>query len=159
MANTKHTATLDGQTFTRTSKTRVYTHCIVGKPRYSRDMALSQAYAKTIRSNWEYYTKIVAAGGNVHMTRWSLETSDEFIDRLDANAAAAAAELGGRTQDQYVADARQAQLDYIEAARVAGYYDTWKVISWSSRHDLANKAARAALRYYACSEIVPARTS
>ena len=161
MANTKHTATLDGQTFTRTSKTRVYTHCVVVKPCMQRALAGANSSGRRLcdADNWAYHTKVVAAGGNVHMTRWSEEPSDSFIERCEANADRNAEQLAGRDCATYVSDQLQARLDVISKQEAEGYYGRWQQIGWSSRFDLAHRQAQAAGKLYARTAAIPARTS
>jgi len=129
MTTTKHIATLDGQTFTRSSKSRVYTHCVVAKPSYAKGVRRMAEAADLHKANFRYYTK-----AHHH------------------------AELAGDDEQAYVARKIAEGLEYIEARREAGFYDTWQALSWSSRRDLAEKIAATARNsaYWGAVEILEA---
>lgn len=120
----KHTYSIevDGQTFTRTTE-RTYTHLVVAKRSQSHALAVatSQARKDADRRNWEFYT-------NNSMVDHARRVAFEGIDM---------------TCEEYVQHATEQAVLAIEADAARGYYDTWEVIGWCGRHDLARKLANS----------------
>lgn len=130
MATTKHIATLDGQTFTRSSKSRVYTHCVVAKPSYEAAVraASAKGWLEAHRSNYHYYVGKLAKGAQ---NEWDQSYVDKARERL-----------AGIADEQAYVDAEVAKsLARVEKARTEGYYDTWAECGWCGRLDLAQKLA------------------
>lgn len=127
----KHTASFNGQTFTRSSKTRRYSHVVVG--RLSLDEAINRVdrilTSKEVEGSWKYLS--------------SLKSTLDWRGNVDPERAAKTAEFCRNfpTLDSY----RKAQ--HLEAALrlktdvADGEYATYYAIGWAGRQDLAEKVA------------------
>lgn len=163
MATTKHTATIDGQTFTRNSQNRVYTHCVVAKPSYEAALRAADAWAPQHGSNFAYYTEELADGCTGHVYRYHAESEESYAARAAAQSAERKAhyteELGGDTnRAAYIARKIAEEKAAIEKMRAEGYYDRWDVVGWCGRLDLAQKLASSKLcnSYWATTAVVEA---
>ena len=143
MATTKHIATIDGQTFTRNSKSRVYTHCVVAKP--SIECALARAQSKAARglhrSNYRWYQKAITSEGRLH-EQYEYLTDEKYAEQCEYNLARAVEALAGaQSEDEYVSREVSKELERIAAQDAKGFYDTWDECGWCGRFDLAQKLA------------------
>lgn len=143
MATTKHIATADGQTFTRNSKSRVYTHCVVAKP--SIDCALERAQSKAARdlhrSNYRWYQKTLASEGRL-FEQYTHISDEQYREQCEYNLARAVEALAGaQSEDEYVSRKIGDELAVIAAKEAKGFYDTWAECGWCGRLDLAHKLA------------------
>lgn len=143
MATTKHIATADGQTFTRNSKSRVYTHCVVAKP--SIECALERAQSKAARdlhrSNYRWYQKTLACDGRLY-EQYKYVTDEQYAKQCEDNRVRAVKELGAvRNEDEYISREVSKELAGIAAQDAKGFYDTWAECGWCGRFDLAQKLA------------------
>ena len=132
MTTTKHTATHDGQTFTRTSKSRVYTHVTLGLPSYEAAVRAASAKGRleTHRSNYRYYVRSLAEGVQDAHDQYYVDNARE--------------QLAGIASEQEYIEAEVAKaLARVEKARTEGYYETWADCGWSGNLALAEKNAAA----------------
>lgn len=131
----------DGTKATRNSKSRVYTHCVAVRDSYDYDLA---TFAKEWRSDRDNHAYSVACADGEHHHAQSLEGDPDW--RVDS---ARRCRLRGK---EYVAkygrdvDAAVAQLiaerrAYVEEEKASGGYDSWGVVGWSGRRELAEKLA------------------
>jgi hypothetical protein len=156
----KHTATIDGVTFTRVSQSRTYTHCIVVKVRLTDERAVfAQGTRQTITDRFTYYTEVIAGGHKMdraHLYRLDrvfnssgrpLEEkyaeSDKQADESDARQMAEALEYVKNGIEERIAkeladyDARIAKSKQISSD---GKYHYLGGSEWCGRPGLADKA-------------------
>lgn len=152
MATTKHIATADGQTFTRNSKSRVYTHCVVAKP--SIECALERAQSKAARdlhrSNYRWYQKTLACEGR-RFEQSKYVTDEVYREQCQRHIDDAIEELAeAQSEDEYISRKVGEELAGIAAQEAKGFYDTWAECGWCGRLDLAQKlaATKRAHEYY-----------
>lgn len=143
MATTKHIATADGQTFTRNSKSRVYTHCVVAKP--SIDCALERAQSKAARdlhrSNYRWYQKAITSEGRL-FEQYKYVSDEQYAEQCEYDLARAVEALAGaQSEDEYISRKVGEELAGIAAQDAKGFYDTWAECGWCGRFDLAQKLA------------------
>lgn len=110
---TKHTATFGSLTFTRSSKTRKYTHCVIATR--SRMQALENALSK--------------ASQDLHRSNYAFFVKEGRTEQLH----------GAKTADAYVVDRVKLALDFIQARAEEGYYDTFIPVGWCGSKVLASK--------------------
>lgn len=163
-AKTTFTATDPrGLVHKRTSQSRTYSHAVFARPSYEHAVANAQHkdWAKTEGSNFAYYLRI--AGGRdayptknyraMHADKWSAAEIAEEQVRVDAEnakrVANAQARVEGHTLESYLAAQQAERLANVEAARVAGKYDSFVCLGWCGRRDLAEKQAAANRGKYA----------
>jgi len=140
MAN-KHTAVLpDGSIAKRVSQNRVYSHCIAGRPIYT--VALGSATHEThnisARNTHAHYARVAKL--NVGDRKYINPPSSILVGPLDISQAVAFLRQFPTAED-YAAHLRAARVKRVEDAKTDGYFDKWEALGWSSRRDLAEKAA------------------
>lgn len=147
MTTTIHTARYNDQVFTRTSKSRTYSHVVLGRDSYEQALAGAQSkgWAKTDASNY----------------RWTVATAEGRAEygwnRTPERIAEAQAELQGiNSVEDYLAAATAERVARVEAKKAAGGFDTYGVIGWTSRLDLAQKLQGQSQGRYAHVVIVEA---
>jgi len=134
---TKYVARLNGTIVgRRTTKGRTYTHAIIVQSieEASRKDAYEYRPTKTDRSNFDYYSRIVAQGiegEHVCVNSWRTEPD------LKALADAKAKIEGGF--DAFIARKRAEQIAAFEHWKAQGGYEP-RVAAWAGRLDLAQKA-------------------
>jgi hypothetical protein len=151
MAKSKniHTATLpNGETATRTSENRTYTHCVATRANYPRALAVADRLDEQDRKNFDYY---LSCHEGRHPHAYSQFTNAGERARWSEIAA-----FGSR--DAYAAHLRQERLAQLEADRLAGNFERWSVLGWNGSERLAMAAANTARSggYYAEVVILPA---
>lgn len=128
----KHIARYNGQIFTRNSKGRRYTHCVVALP--SREVAFRFANAlhDGDASSWEYYASPRAynfswtGGDRVVVDASTFYSAEEFLAVFPTAA----------VYQAYQRDRRVTKF----AQRVAdGEFTTYVPMGWCGRRDLADK--------------------
>lgn len=162
MTIARHTATgPNGETFTRGSKTRRYSHVVIG--RLSHDHAVAAAKSPLSqdndRENFAHWSGL-ADGSSRFLVRGSWERDDVlYAERVAREMREAVDRLNGATTaEAYAADRLRQRLAAVEARKAAGEYDLFRDLSWASRRDLADKAAGSARNgtLYADVRVVPA---
>lgn len=160
MTKIKHSATgPNGETFTRTSKTRSYTHMAIGRPSY--DAAVARANSpesiKGDRRNFAHYNAFLN-GTSEFLPRKSWERDDAaFEARVATDIARATSALAGCTDaDSYAEAKRLARVADVEASKASGVFDRFVDLGWSSRFDLAQKVAASAGAMYAETRVIEA---
>jgi len=157
MPKTKHTATApNGQTFKRTSQSRVYSHVVLG--RRCRDEAMRRANAPDARvqdgRNWDYYAR--NAAGKATYSAYVLSGSPEFVAKMKARDIESGKEFLAKHPDRaaYIAQQHAERLANVEDTN----FDLWHDLGWASRTDLAQKNAssHASKPYWAEAIIVEA---
>jgi hypothetical protein len=123
MPKTKHTATFNGQTFTRTSATRVYTHMVVARSSYRYALEKAQV-VPCAESNFNFYRR--ALDGSQPHTR-----PEYAAERL----------MGAETVEQFIELHRAAQVAKVEQQKAEGAFDRFGDCGWCGRLDLAQKLA------------------
>jgi hypothetical protein len=113
----KHTAEFRGKTFTRNSKTKLYTHMVVCRWSYEAEYKKANQEHSYDRENYRYYVKNglkVDSRGN---------------------------QVEGLTEDEYVNQMIYKRVSDIESMKEKGCYDSFRDGGWSGRLDLAEKNA------------------
>lgn len=133
----------------RTTSDRTYTHTVVAQRSKAAAMvgATAIGWAKTDRSNFEYYVQI--ASGNDPYPARNYMTSDRFTAEqiaghqavVDADNAKRVAEAKATTDGVALADYLAAKLAERFARVEAGDYVSYVNHGWCGRHDLALKLA------------------
>lgn len=129
----KHTASVDGKTFKRNSKTRTYTHCVVGRWPLDPDWeAKARAPRKDDQANYEYLSSPQAyvAGGRPWVATFrgkKYRTPEEFL---------AAWPEFNKFQEQEA----QERVDLMQWRIQRGDFELG-AISWHGRYDLACQKA------------------
>jgi hypothetical protein len=124
-----HTATIDGRTFTRTSASRVYTHCVAIRTLLTNEHKNKIQAAEREEQQAAEYLKAAERGFVVVCGRRYPETAETFRNRADDCA---------RRSINLRSDARK-----IAARIEAGekYASEWVAATWCGRLDLAQKEA------------------
>lgn len=146
----------NGERHTRSSE-RVYSHAVVYKDDYAKELANAsdKGWTKTDRSNFDYNSRIAAGNDPYPHQHWDRvayafhEKTDEWIAAHDArmdreNAerlADAKAAIEGHDAASYCEAKRLARVAKIEAKKAAGGYDVFRCAGWCGRLDLAHKLA------------------
>lgn len=145
MTTTKHIATADGQTFTRTSKSRVYTHVVLAKASLDHQLAMvaSKFTIDLHRSNHAFHVGNLNPDCKLRPT-WQSEASLAAEGQRYAQRAAEELE-GTSTVEEYVAKKQAQSFARIEEDRLDGQYERWGVVGWCGRRDLADKLAATTL--------------
>lgn len=135
----KHTATdRNGLVHTRNSQGRAYTHCVAVRPSYERALAEAQKGWKNAASDYAYFAE--RAAGRLEQYRW--EDEGQFAIRLANEVKHAQEQIAGcANAAEYVEKTRAEMIARVEARKAKGYYDTFEVIGWNGRLDLAQKEA------------------
>jgi len=107
----KHTAEFRGETFTRNSKTKLYTHMVVCRWSYEADYKKANQEYSYDRSNYR-----------------------AMVERGDI-------EVKGLTEEEYVNQQIYKRVSKVEADEAQGCYDSLRDGGWSGRLDLAEKNA------------------
>lgn len=130
MTTTIHTARYNDQVFTRTSKSRTYSHVVLGRDSYELHLAGAQSkgWARTDAANYRWTVDVAAGRG------------EYASSRTPERIAKAQAELQGiNSVEEYQAAQTARRVADVEARKAAGAFDTYGVIGWTSRLDLAQK--------------------
>lgn len=132
---------LSGTVHTRTSKTRTYTHMVVG--RLSSVAHTLRATSKEVRAlhrkNFVYHDAI-AKGTSQWLERSRWETEEKYAQRRADDIAKSVNELKGCDNAQdYENMLVNAALEGIRHNMARGYYDKYHSLGWCGRADLAEK--------------------
>ena len=140
MTKTIHTATLpDGSVAKRTSKSRTYSHVVVGQVSY--EAALRSAKVRDPHvSHFRYLSKCAS----VQPGETYPEPGFSFPVDAKAHAEGVAMLEATPTRDGYVDAKVAAAVAAVEARRAAGDFDKWEALTWASRFSLANAQASGA---------------
>lgn len=139
---TKHTATAHGQTFTRTSQNRKYSHVVIWRPDYEAALIRASYGWKNLDFSNFHHSHAKVVGESKFLDRKQWETEEEHKERVEREVNAARENLNGcETAAQYAEMMRQRRVDAVEQNNKDGYYRTWQVVGWCSRRDLAEKLA------------------
>lgn len=131
----------NGKTHTRTSKTRTYTHTVVGLPSSTKATlaAMSPEARKMHRSNFKYHMAFVD-GTSQWLRRNTFETEVQYLERAAMEIERSAVELDGCETAQDYVNMKIVQAHRgIREAMARGYYDTYQNLGWCGRADLAAK--------------------
>ena len=130
-----------GKTHTRTSKTRTYTHTVVGLPSSTKATlaAMSPEARKMHRSNFKYHMAFVD-GTSQWLRRNTFETEVQYLERAAMEIERSAVELDGCDNAEDYVNMKIVQSHRgIREAMARGYYDTYQNLGWCGRADLAAK--------------------
>lgn len=126
-----YTATYAGQVFTRTTH-RTYTHLVIA--RRSIDEAIArvhgEANSKTFAKDYAYYCR------EANDATREFKHTEQQIARYQSIAAKVFAEY----RNEWIAE----HLAIVEKQRQKGWFDTFNVVGWCGRPDLAEKSAASA---------------
>jgi hypothetical protein len=173
------TATLNGQTFLRSSASRTYTHMVVGRRNLdqARASAVSpEAFAQDVR-NFRYHERGArgfitnthargpAAKEEISLLDWHL--GFQFGQRNPERAASEAeadqkrhqtwiAEQGFRTGEEYAQALQAKRVQGLEASVAAGAFQVYHDLGWASRLDLAQKNADSHRGHWVDVTVLPA---
>lgn len=132
---TKHFAICpDGSKVTRSSQSRVYSHVVVCRNNYERDLRAAEraGQSASTASNYAYHTAC--------LEKPSWRTEEEHAKQCDYYKQRAAEALGGaQSLAEYRAHVREQALARVAQNKAEGHYDRFNVAGWCSRPDLANK--------------------
>lgn len=137
MTTTIHTVTFpDGKTAGRTSKTKTYPFAVIGQP--SKASALAAARSTTSDKNHFSFLSNCAS-----VQPGATYPEPGFSFPVSAKHHAEGLIMLEQTPDvaDYVAGRVAARVAAVEARAAEGFYDRWSALAWSSRRDLAEKAA------------------
>lgn len=152
MPRVTHTATgPNGETYKRTSATRRYSHVVIGRPCVEAarrraegeyDLGLKE-YRSNARYAREGYEPAAWMIGKPHYDQVAHPGKDHAEVFREAGRESALKWLSDKpaTAEEYAARRRDSALAAVEDGASRGVYDRFVPISWSSRLDLANKAA------------------
>lgn len=140
----------NGETFTRTSKSRAYTHTVVG--RVSLEGARASARRQVANDVKSYNEHVIWARDGYTPAAWmnkpDYKADSGFATIADRHRAEGKASsqawLAGKadTAEGYAADKLAATLAAIDAKAAEGFYDRFTVnFGWCGRPDLAAKLA------------------
>ena len=130
-----------GKTHTRTSKTRTYTHTVVGLPSSTKATlaAMSPETRAYHRSNFKYHMAFVD-GTSQWLRRNTFETEVQYLERAAMEIERSAVELDGCDNAEDYVNMKIVQAHRgIREAMARGYYDTYQNLGWCGRADLAAK--------------------
>lgn len=122
----------------RRKSDRTYTHAVVVRSSYENHLATAQALHGTDAANYSYFVREASA------------TVEQFLSRTpwhsEAQAAHAIADAqeqikGITTLDEYRAAKRAERIATVEAEKIAGRFDTFGVIGFCGRRELAESLA------------------
>lgn len=163
----------NGVTHTRTSD-RIYSHAVVAKHSYDRALAMAndKGWARTDRSNFDYYCQIAAGNHPYAKKHWdevayaahkkTVEWIADYNARMDAanaeDLANAIERTQGHTAESYCEAKRLERVASVEAKKADGYYDRFFCEGWCGRADLAHKLA-AKCKNAVDVTILPAQTA
>lgn len=151
---TIHTVQHSGQTFTRKSKDRSYSHVVLARPSYEHALRIAKGGNPTLPTNFDFYRSFLD-GSNEHMRRKLHETAEDHETRIDRDRAKAIEALGGaETLDQYVANRIEAAIAAVEERKAAGEFDRFVAYSWASKLELATAEAARRRRHFIWAEVV-----
>lgn len=131
----------NGKTHTRTSKTRTYTHTVVGLPSSTKATlaAMSPETRAHHRSNFKYHMAFVD-GTSQWLRRNTFETEVQYLERAAMEIERSAVELDGCDNAGDYVNMKIVQAHRgIREAMARGYYDTYQNLGWCGRADLAAK--------------------
>ena len=135
----------NGDKVTRTSKTRTYSHVVVARRSYAHDLACAERAGSSdvTASNFAYY-RAYLDGTSKFLARKPWQSDADYAKAVAYDIARATEALAGcETLEAYRAHLRAEALDRVAERKASGYYDTFGVLGWSSRLDLAQKVAQA----------------
>lgn len=130
-----------GKAHTRTSKTRTYTHTVVGLPNATRTVLMAQSAAakRTYASDFAYHMAR-ANGTSPWLARKDWETEVQHMEREAKEVQASIEDLGGCDNRFDYVTLRITQChDRVRELQAQGYYDTYQNFGWCGRADLAAK--------------------
>lgn len=142
----------DGTEFKRTSDNRAYTHTVISKRNFNRDLDDAGKISATDASNFKFYTGIVERGyvscspSDVGKYAW-LTAEQQAADAIASVANALEQLAGAKTATEYQFAKRDERVAKVLAARDAGAYDVWHNAGWCGRLDLAQKLAAQQAKY------------
>lgn len=141
----KHTATYNGQTFTRNSKTRIYSHCVAVRP--SLDAARRHLETELTRdchlSNYNFYRE-----GDSFITDYKGDIEPKYVAKREQF------NIDFPTFDLYLATVRTKLENDLQNRVDAGDFEQFYVDGWNSRPDLARKLVDQNITRGDCAEVV-----
>lgn len=136
----------DGTEFKRTSASRgegaAYTHTVVYKADFNRDLDEAGKISETDASNFHYHTRNIAQGGH-YASKPGYLTQEAYEATQAEDVARATEQLAGDT----TVTAYQFRKRDERIARVLAHRDVWHNAGWCGRLDLAQKLAQATAKY------------
>lgn len=141
---TKHAATFDGHTFTRTSKTRVYTHAVIVAYDIEVERARTAQFARdSFKANRSYYEKL--ANDPVYVGKFGNgQTYTKEISDSERAGARAWLDLGEDGHAKKAVEGFDKSLTGCELSSDGTSY--YGVAGWCGRADLARKLAAQSSR-------------
>ena len=151
MSKTTYIATApDGTIGKRTTENRIYTHAVIGRHSYEKDLAGAhdKGSQKADGQNWDYHMAL-AAGTHEHC---KFQHLDDDAHRAEWAAFAAAFP----TRAGYIETQHAARVARVQDRKAEGYYEVWHTLTWCGRLDLAQKQIGANSKYWVDLQVVPA---
>lgn len=130
----------NGTTHKRTTQNRTYTHAVLYRASYERDMAYADSDHAVDGDNWEFAGRMVAWGGvyGGQHNRREYHTDEEIAGQV---AKYTALRDAATDRADAIAQARAKRVATVHQRRTDGYYDLYRVEGWCGRIDLAQKSA------------------
>lgn len=127
----KHTATFNGQTFTRNSKGRRYSHVVIGLPSHIDAIKSANLVpdSPVTKADWEYQSSDRCT------TDWRGNVDPELVAKRDQFR------KDFPTLESYQEHELTDAVMRVHEEFVKGVYDTYCAIGWAGRLDLAEKVA------------------
>lgn len=151
MTKTTYIATApDGTVGKRTTKNRIYTHAVIGRRSYIKELATanSKGKQKSDGESWDYYMAL-NAGTHEHCKFQHLDD-----DKHRAEWAHFAHSNPNRAG--YIARRHAERLAEVADNQASRYYQVWHTITWCGRPDLAQKQIARLATYWIDLQAVPA---
>jgi hypothetical protein len=133
MPKTHYIATApNGQVFTRSTESRAYLFCVVGRRCYAHALRFADQTYKVDADNFAYYQGEVGQNPK-HGAFHSEEALAEMKRTVSIHV----------TPENYAKARRAERVARVEANKADGVYDQFVDLGWASRADLATKNASA----------------
>lgn len=134
----KHSASYEGFTFTRTSKSRNYSHAVLSRGSVAQDrVSLEESARSYFKQNRRYYESLADGSYRGYVDHPGLYSPAEIARRQEE----AVAWLAGGVEGRVAADLASYNAR-LAARQLCADGDTYYVCDcWCSRLDLAQKAA------------------
>lgn len=133
----------NGVIHTRTSKTRIYSHTVVGLPSMQASVlyAMSKQNRKLFADNYAYHAAMVG-GTSRWLAKNNWETVEAHSARVALDKAKSAKELNGTTSAADYAQMKvEGMLAAIRKQEAEGYFNKYQNFGWCGRYDLAHRLA------------------
>lgn len=127
----------DGRIGRRTSKSRVYTHCVAVRSSYEDALFRAKQIPPNLESNFRHYMAYLD-GTSRFLERKSWQTEEQHAKQVARDKVhAETALMGCRDIQSWQRALIDEAVARVEENKANGAYDKWFVEGWCGRHDLA----------------------